>query len=137
MTAPSQTDSAIQTLVKKAIDATQHAYIPYSHYPVGAALQAADGTIYTGCNIENAAYPVTICGERTALAKAVSEGQRQFTVIVVATRNAGSPCGMCRQMLFEFSPTMRVILTDLDGNIRSDCSLSDLLPDGFGPSSLE
>ncbi|MBA3874747.1 MAG: cytidine deaminase [Anaerolineae bacterium] len=129
-------DAAIEQLLEAAIAVTQHAYIPYSHYPVGAALRAVDGTIYSGCNVENAAYPATICAERTALVKAVSEGQREFDVIVVVTKNAGSPCGTCRQMLYEFSPNLRVILADLDGKISSDTTLSALLPDGFGPDRL-
>lgn len=137
MTTTFHTDLALQALVRQAIDATQHAYIPYSHYPVGAALRAVDGTIYTGCNVENAAYPATICAERTALVKAVSEGQRQFDLLAVATRNGGSPCGTCRQMLFEFAPELRVVTVDLDGVLYSDCTLSELLPNGFGPSSLE
>lgn len=137
MLSTSHTDTAIQSLARQAIDATRHAYIPYSHYPVGAALRAVDGTVYTGCNVENASYPVTICAERTALVKAVSEGQRQFDLLAVATRNGGTPCGMCRQMLFEFAPDLRVVTVDLDGNVFADCRLSELLLDGFGPSSLE
>lgn len=131
------TDTSIQQLIQLAIATSQNAYIPYSHYPVGAALRATDGTIFTGCNVENASYPVTICAERTALVKAVSEGRRAFDTIAVVTRNGGSPCGMCRQMLFEFAPEMRVILADLQGNITLDCSLSDLLPHGFRPQHLE
>lgn len=131
------TDTSIQQLVELAIKASVNAYIPYSHYPVGAALLAADGTIHTGCNIENASYPVTICAERTALVKAVSEGRRTFETIAVVTRNGGSPCGMCRQMLYEFAPNLRVILADLQGNITLDCSLSHLLAHGFGPQHLE
>ena len=130
------TNPAIQQLLQTAIAVTKHAYIPYSNYPVGAALRAVDGTIYSGCNVENAAYPATICAERTALVKAISEGQRQFDTIVVVTKNAGSPCGTCRQMLYEFAPKLRVILADLQGNIRSDTTLSELLPDGFGPDDL-
>jgi cytidine deaminase len=130
-------DVAIQSLVQQAIEASRNAYIPYSHYPVGAALLAADGTVYKGCNVENASYPVTICAERTALVKAVSEGQRQFSMIAVVTRNGGSPCGMCRQMLYEFAPDLRVVIADLEGHIHSEWRLSDLLPDGFGPSKLE
>ena len=135
MTSTSQ-DIAIQSLVQQAIDASQNAYIPYSHYPVGAALRSSDGTVFSGCNVENASFPVTICAERTALVKAVSEGHQAFDVLVVVTRNGGSPCGMCRQMLFEFAPHLRVITGDLDGHILSDNRLSDLLPDGFGHDSL-
>ena len=129
-------DAAIQQLLEVAIAVTHNAYIPYSHYPVGAALRAVDGIVYSGCNVENAAYPATICAERTALVKAVSEGRREFDVIVVVTKNAGPPCGLCRQMLYEFSPNLRVILADLDGRIASDTTLSALLPDGFGPDRL-
>ncbi|MEO8606948.1 MAG: cytidine deaminase [Chloroflexota bacterium] len=136
MTSTTQ-DRVVQALVQQAIDASQNAYIPYSHYPVGAALKATDGTVYKGCNVENAAYPATICAERTALVKAVSEGQRQFEMIAVVTRNGGSPCGTCRQMLYEFAPDLRVIIADLDGQIHVDCRLSELLPHGFGPSKLE
>lgn len=124
-------------LVNEAIEASKNAYIPYSDYQVGAALQAIDGTVYRGCNIENAAYPATICAERTALVKAVSEGVRDFSAIAVVTRDGGSPCGLCRQMLYEFAPDMTVILADLDGKIHHTMPLSDFLPHGFGPSHLQ
>lgn len=136
MNSVSTSDTAVQKLFATAVTAAGRAYIPYSHYPVGAALRAQDGTVFTGCNVENASYPVTICAERTALVKAVSEGYQQFDLLVVVTRNGGSPCGMCRQMLFEFAPNLRVITTDLNGTIFTDMLLSDLLPDGFGPDSL-
>jgi len=126
----------LQSLITTAIDAAKRAYIPYSGYPVGAALRTTDGRVYTGCNIENASYPATICAERTALVKAVSEGERQFDCIVVATRNAGSPCGICRQMMFEFAPKMRLLMVDFEGSVRWDGALEDLLPLGFGPGSL-
>jgi cytidine deaminase len=137
MTTNQQQDGAILRLVSTAITASQNAYIPYSHYPVGAALRAVDGTIYTGCNIENASYPVTICAERTALVKAVSEGQRRFDVLAVVTRSGGAPCGMCRQMLYEFAPDLRVIVADMDGRIYVDSPLTELLPNGFSPAYLE
>jgi cytidine deaminase len=123
-------------LVQHAIRASERAYVPYSHYHVGAALLAADGTIYTGCNVENASYPVCICGERTALVKAVSEGAREFTAIAVATINGGSPCGVCRQMLYEFAPDLTVIIADFEGRVHHTYILRDLLPDGFGPRDL-
>ncbi len=85
-------------LVALAQSAREKAYAPYSHYTVGAALLTASGQVFTGCNVENAAYPMAICAERTALVKAVSEGQREFAAIAVATRNGGSPCGACRQV---------------------------------------
>ena len=129
-------EEAIRTLIQAAKDATEHAYIPYSHYPVGAALRASDGTVFSGCNVENASYPVTICAERVALVKAVSEGHRAFDLLAVVTPNAGSPCGMCRQMLYEFAPGLRVILATREGEVKYDGVLSDLLLHGFGPESL-
>lgn len=123
-------------LVAAAVAAARHAYIPYSNYPVGAALLAADGQVYTGCNVENAVYPATICAERTALVKAVSEGQRQFEAIAVATRNGGSPCGICRQMLYEFAPGLRVYIADFEGRLLHTAALADLLALGFGPQDL-
>jgi cytidine deaminase len=122
-------------LAQAARQARQRAYAPYSHYQVGAALLAEDGTIYHGCNVENAAYPATICAERVAVTKAVSDGQRHFTAIAIATNNGGSPCGICRQVMFEFAPTLLVLLVD-DEHITAEYRLSDLLPDGFGPMSL-
>lgn len=126
----------LQLLLKSAIDAAKRAYAPYSHYAVGAALRAVDGTLYTGCNVENASYPAGICAERTALVKAVSEGKQQFDVIVVTSPNGGTPCGVCRQMLYEFAPDLTVIVADLSGQIHGQWKLSELLLNGFGPSSL-
>jgi cytidine deaminase len=131
------TDEAIATLVHTAIEASRNAYIPYSNYPVGAALRAKDGTIYSGCNVENASYSATVCAERTALVKAVSEGRQAFDVLVVATKNGGFPCGTCRQVLYEFAPDLRIIIADLDGQIKYDMRLADILPHGFGRDSLE
>lgn len=128
--------SNIQDLVQQAIQASHHAYVPYSNYPVGAALITRDGRVFTGCNVENAAYPAGICAERTALVKAVSEGARHFSTIVVVTHGGGSPCGICRQMLYEFAPDLRVIIADLDGIIHHDISLKDLLPLGFNGTDL-
>lgn len=125
-----------QELIEQAIHAAEKAYAPYSNYAVGAALRATDGTVFTGCNVENAAYPATICAERTALVKAISEGHRRFDVIVVATKNAGSPCGVCRQMLYEFAPDLRVLCVNFDGEVQHDLRLNELLALGFGPSDL-
>lgn len=122
--------------IGKAIEASRNAYVPYSNYSVGAYLVTKDGIGYTGCNVENASYPATICGERTALVKAISEGARDFEGIVIATANGGSPCGVCRQMLFEFSPEMAVITVNFDGDIVLDTTLDKLLVAGFGPQSL-
>jgi cytidine deaminase len=126
-----------RALIDAAIAASRRAYAPYSRYHVGAALHAVNGTVYQGCNIENASYPVTICAERVALVKAVSEGTREFETIAVVTSNGGSPCGMCRQMLFEFAPNLRVLIADMDGNLHHDLRLSEMLLHGFGPSKLE
>ena len=126
-----------QQLIDAAVAASRNAYMPYSRYAVGAALLTSAGAVYTGCNVESASYSPTICAERTALVKAVSEGQRDFIAVAVATRDAGSPCGVCRQLLYEFSPNMRVVLADLDGNLHLTTTLEDLLPHGFGPMNLD
>lgn len=130
------TDPDLSTLIACSINVAQKAYVPYSHFPVGAALRTNDGTVFSGCNVENAAYPSGICAERTALVKAVSEGYRLFDIIVVASVAGGSPCGQCRQMLYEFAPDLRVVLVDFDGAIHHDLTLRTLLPLGFGPESL-
>ena len=122
-------------LLEKAVGMLAYSYVPYSGYAVGAALLAKDGRVFTGCNVENAAYGNTLCAERTALCKAVSEGAREFTAIAIAARgSAPFPCGACRQSLYEFAPELRVLVT-WDGNVRK-AMLCDLLPEGFGPSSL-
>lgn len=124
-----------ELLLKSAVEMLNYSYAPYSGYCVGAALLGADGRVYTGCNVENAAYGNTLCAERTALCKAVSEGAHEFNAIAIAARgSAPFPCGACRQSLYEFAPDMRVLVT-WDGNVR-EARLSDLLPEGFGPSSL-
>jgi cytidine deaminase len=125
-----------QELLKSASQARQWAYVPYSKYAVGAALLTASGRIYDGVNIENAAYPVTICAERVAIFKAVSNGERDFQAIAVVTRNGGMPCGSCRQVMAEFSPDMAVIVADENENVVSETTLSDLLPGAFRPDSL-
>ncbi|MEP7289026.1 MAG: cytidine deaminase [Chloroflexota bacterium] len=131
------TDEIRRTLIAAARRARQYAYAPYSQYLVGAALLGANGEIYTGCNVENAAYPATICGERVALVKAVSEGIRSFKAIAVVTENGGFPCGTCRQMLYEFEPNLPVIVADAMSQVKYEGLLSDLLPGGFGPAQLE
>jgi cytidine deaminase len=125
-----------QELLKSASQARQWAYVPYSKYAVGAALLTASGRIYDGVNIENAAYPVTICAERVAIFKAVSNGERDFQAIAVVTRNGGMPCGSCRQVMAEFSPDMAVIVADENENVVSETTLSDLLPGAFRSDSL-
>ena len=122
-------------LVRAARAAREKAYAPYSNYKVGAALLTEDGSIFTGCNVENASYPAGICAERTAIAKAVSEGHRQFVAIAVATINGGVPCGICRQVMNEFAADLLVILADETG-IASEATLRELLPRAFGPNDL-
>ncbi len=119
-------------LVSMAKEAMEHAYAPYSHFKVGAALLAKDGRVFKGCNIENASYGATNCAERTAIFKAVSEGVREFEAIaIVASSGAyASPCGICRQVLFEFLPEGKVIL-DSDEKGMATFSVQELLPFGF------
>ena len=124
-------------LVDLAFTMLERSYAPYSHFPVGAALLCADGTVFTGCNVENAAYGSTICAERTALVKAVSEGRREFAAIAVVGRGEDYcwPCGACRQMLYEFAPELTVLVGRGDGDFVK-LPLKELLPHGFGPASL-
>lgn len=123
-------------LLKAAQQAQTMAYAPYSRFAVGAALLATDGTIYTGCNVENASYGLGICAERNAVAHAVACGANQFTAVAVVTDNGVTPCGACRQVLAEFAPRMTVIVADTRGNQRI-YSLAELLPDAFGPDQLQ
>ena len=122
-------------LIEAAIAARARAYAPYSNYQVGAALLMEDGSILTGVNVENVSYGLSICAERTAVFKAVSEGYRTILAVAVATSNAGSPCGACRQVLTEFAGDVPVYLVDTAGNGR-DTTLYTLLPDHFGPEHL-
>lgn len=127
-----------QALVDMAFAMHKYSYVPYSKFPVGAALLCADGTVYTGCNVENAAYGSTICAERTALLKAISEGHRDdWVAVAIAGRGEDYcwPCGACRQMLYEFAPQLRVLSARGDGTYVA-ASLSELFPNGFGPKSL-
>jgi cytidine deaminase len=124
-----------QTLVVAALEARSRAYAPYSNFAVGAALQTTAGRVFGGCNVENASFGLTICAERVALAKAVSEGERDFRAIAVVSRGGATPCGACRQVLAEFNPDLRVIVADLEGN-RREFSLRALLPEAFLPDHL-
>ena len=119
-------------LLNLAREAAAKAYVPYSKFPVGAAIECADGTVYTGCNVENAALGSTICAERTAMVKAVSEGHRQFRRIAVygEGENYCMPCGACRQFMVEFSPDMEVLCSKAGGRYVS-YKLRDLLPHMF------
>jgi cytidine deaminase len=125
-------------LVALAQQARKHAYTPYSGFPVGAALLGRSGRVFAGCNVENAAYPLTTCAERAAVVKAVSEGEREFEAIAVATATGATPCGACRQILREFAGpegNLRVIVADLEGNSRT-FTIEELLPHGFTPDQL-
>ena len=124
-------------LVERAFSMLERSYVPYSHFPVGAALECADGTVFTGCNIENAAFSPTICAERTAVAKAVSEGHRDFVRIAVAGRcdDFCVPCAVCRQVLREFAPNIEIICLNGAGEERT-FTLPELLPYSFGPEFL-
>ena len=126
-----------QALVDLAFSMLERSYVPYSRFPVGAALLCAGGQVFTGCNVENAAYGSTICAERTALVKAVSEGCREFSALAVAGNSTDYcwPCGACRQMLYEFAPDLELLVGRSDREFTK-LKLSDLLPHGFGPKSL-
>ena len=121
-----------QELCQKAMEMLDMAYVPYSHFPVGAALECRDGAVFTGCNVENAAYGSTICAERTAIVKAVSEGHRDFVRIAIAGKSKDFcvPCGSCRQVMMEFSPEMEVICLNGAGESKT-FALRELLPYGF------
>jgi cytidine deaminase len=122
----------LEELKRAAVSMLDRAYCPYSHFPVGAALECGDGSVFTGCNIENAAYPVGLCAERTAMSKAISEGHRDFVRIVIAGRSADYcvPCGMCRQFMQEFAPELTVHCLNGQGGEKT-FSLKELLPYGF------
>ena len=124
-----------ESLVRAAIAARQHAYAPYSRYLVGAAVLLADDIVITGCNVENASYPATICAERVALTGAIAQGHRNFVAIAVATANGGTPCGICRQVMAELGPEMVVYISDEAGNYRTT-SVTELLPGAFRGNNL-
>lgn len=127
-----------QELVKRAFEMHRFSYVPYSHFPVGAALECEDGTVFTGCNVENAAYPAGICAERNAISHAVAEGHTHFRCIVIAGRGEDfcAPCGICRQVMREFAPDLEVVCLNGAGE-ETVFTLPDLLPYSFGPESLD
>jgi cytidine deaminase len=138
-TLPMDPDGA-RPLLAQAREARSHAYAPYSRFPVGAALLADDGRVFTGCNVENASYGLTICAERVAVGKAVSEGVRRFRAVAVVGPEDDAPCapcGACRQVLLEFGAGMVVVTPDPEapGGVRIDTA-GGLLPDAFGPGHL-
>ena len=133
----------MEELIQKAMEAREKAYAPYSGFMVGAALQCADGTVYTGCNIENAAYTPTNCAERTAFFKAVSEGVKEFQAICVVGGRDGvltgyaAPCGVCRQVMMEFcDPETFQIILAVSKDKYDVFTLRELFPLGFGPADL-
>lgn len=130
------TEQDLNRLIASALEVRQWAYAPYSQYAVGAAVLTDSGRIYDGVNIENAAYPSGICAERVAIFKAVSEGERIFEIIVVATENGGTPCGSCRQVMAEFGQQTRVVMVNAAGEICSDMLVADLLPGAFTQQDL-
>lgn len=133
------TQKEINTLLDAAMEARSHSYSPYSHYSVGAALLCEDGSIYQGCNIENAGFTPTICGERTAIFKAVFDGKRSFKAIAVITtgEEIGYPCGVCRQVMAEFcGPDFVIISANKDRSKVETRSFGELLPNAFGPGAF-
>ncbi len=126
-----------EELIARAVIVRENACAGYSHYKVGAALLASSGKVYTGCNVENSTYGLTVCAERVALWKALSEGERKFTQIVVVTssESPASPCGACRQLLWEYCDDIEVILANLQG-LRKTLRLSDIFPRPFDQRSL-
>src|SRR5436305_8790583 len=119
-------------LVQAAIDVRQQAYAKYSQFLVGAAVLAADGKIYAGCNVENSSYGLTICAERAAVFNAIAAGQRQFQLLAIAAAGGGTPCGACRQVLSEFAPDLPILLIDVDRpNKIVEVNLGELLPQAF------
>lgn len=130
------TDQETHSLIELANAARVHAYAPYSNYAVGAALRTKSGRIYTGVNIENAAYPTGICAERVAVFKAVSDGEREFDAMAVVTDNGGSPCGACRQVLAEFGLDTLILIANGDGKLVESLTVGELLPEAFQPRHL-
>ena len=123
-------------LIREALDARRNAYTPYSGYAVGAAVLTEAGKIYHGANVENAVYPTSMCAERVALFKAVSDGERDFDAIAVATENGGFPCGSCRQAVSEFGLDTQVFVVNNKGELIAEVTLEELLPRAFGPEDF-
>jgi len=126
-----------QSLIDLANTARQRAYAPYSKYHVGAALRTKTGRLFTGVNVENAAYPHTMCAERVAIFKAVSEGEKEFEVIAVVTDNGGSPCGGCRQVMSEFGLDTIVLIANGAGELLKEMTVKELLPEAFTQEHLK
>jgi len=131
------TDEMRDTLIQRAVDAWHRAYAPYSDYPVGAAVLTEAGEIFDGANVENAVYPLTICAERVAIFKAVSEGKKAFKAIAVVTKNGGTPCGSCRQVMAEFGLDTIVLVAKVSGELVNTFTVRSLLPEAFGEADLK
>jgi cytidine deaminase len=127
---------AKQKLIQKAIEAQEFSYSPYSNYVVGAALLGKSGKIFIGANVENAVYPLGLCAERAAVFGAVSRGEKEFEAIAVVTRDGGTPCGACRQVLAEFGLDIQVLIADSSGALKQETTVEELLPFSFGPDNL-
>jgi cytidine deaminase len=127
----------LNKLLQRAQQVRERAYAPYSHYRVGAAVLASSGKIYAGCNVENASYGLTVCAERNAIIKGISEGEREFVALAVVSENGGSPCGACRQVESEFMNAQApVVLADAQLQTIKHSTVGALLPDGFTPRKL-
>ena len=132
-----RSDIVAEELIAAAIAARERAYAPYSNYKVGAAILTEDGYIFTGCNVENAVFPLTLCAERVAITKAISEGTHAIAAVAVVTANAGPPCGSCRQVIREFSaPDSPVFIARLDGRYHEH-TIEQLLPESFSAEDLQ
>lgn len=123
--------ATVTRLIEMAMEARARAYAPYSHFPVGAAVLAADGRVFIGCNVENSSFGLTVCAERNAVAAAVAAGVRPIAAAVVANGSHVQPCGACRQVLAEFDPKMPVVLCSASGEDRRTVGLDELLPFAF------
>ena len=125
-----------EQLIHRAVKVRQNAFAPYSKYSVGAALLTKNGRVFQGVNVENAAYPLTMCAERSAIFSAVSDGIRDFSAVAVATEDGGTPCGSCRQVLAEFGLEIKVLLVNDNGKLVDEMTVEDLLPKSFSSESL-
>tara|TARA_Y100000310_G_C20567890_1_gene756465 strand:- start:205 stop:591 length:387 start_codon:yes stop_codon:yes gene_type:complete len=127
---------ATEKLIHTATEARENAHAPYSNYKVGAAVETGDGQIFAGCNVESSSYGLTICAERAAICSAVSAGNRKFNAIAVVTKSGATPCGACRQFIWDVCGDVIVIIADTMGNIK-EIKMTDLLPDAFDESQLK
>jgi cytidine deaminase len=130
-------DSWKLELLKKAKIAAKESYSPYSKYKVGAALLSKNKQVFSGTNIENASYGLTVCAERSSIFSAISQGEKDFKAIAIVTKDGGSPCACCRQVLNEFNPEITVLISDENFTKIKEYILKDLLPDAFGPKNLQ